>query len=501
MTIGLQEKGHEVTICAGPDEVLTALAQKRFDIVLTDLRMDGRDAGLDVVQMSVHEQPEARILLVTAYASAETAVEALKEGAFDYLTKPVSGEDLAQAVERALVDIEDNREPGTRSPATPHPWSMEAGEGRERRIEDRRAETKGGKQRTEDTQSRDPASVGHGCGRRQRTKDRRHAVPRRREKTENAGLIGQSIAMRRVRERLLRAAGRDFTVLVSGESGTGKELAARFVHMHSNRLSGPFVPVHCGAIPAELFESELFGHVRGAFTSAETDRAGLMETANGGTLFLDEIGDMPLSMQVKLLRVLQDCRVRRVGAEKERKVDVRVVAATNRDLAAEVKRGNFRQDLFYRLNVVPVHMPPLRQRQEDIPLLVDHLLVRWSSGAVQLRLSPEAMNKIASFSLPGNVRELENILQRMIALADGPVFGADILDELHMEEIPGKELSLQQLQEDDINLDDALDGVERRLAKQALDASHGNITKAAKLLGVSFRSLRYRLRKLGIKIS
>lgn len=471
MALGLEGKGHNVTICVGPGEAETALTQERFEVVLTDLRMEGRDAGLDVVQMSVREQPEARVLLVTAYASAETAVEALKHGAFDYLTKPVSGEDLAQAVECALADIEENRGQGTEG------GGKRTGD-RRRRTEDRRRRTEDGKQRKED--------------RRQRTEDRRR-------KTENEGLIGQSISMRRVRERLLRVAKRDFTVLISGESGTGKEVAARFVHAHSSRSGGSFVPVHCGAIPADLFESELFGHVRGAFTGAGSDRFGLMESADGGTLFLDEIGDMPLSIQVKLLRVLQDHRVRRVGAEEERKIDVRVVAASNRDLAAEVERGNFRQDLFYRLNVVPVHMPPLRQRQEDIPLLVDHLLMRWTQGEERLRLAPETMKKLASLPLPGNVRELENLLQRMIALTDDPVLTPSILNELRIEEAPGKELSLRQLQEDGVNLDGALEDVERRLVRQALDESHGNITKAAELLGVSFRSLRYRLRKLGPK--
>jgi len=473
MALGLEEKGHNIVTCAGPDEAKRALAQDRFEVVLTDLRMEGRDAGLEVVQMSVREQPEARVLLVTAYASAETAVEALKHGAFDYLTKPVSGEELAQAVECALVDIEENREPGT--------------EGGEQRIGDRRRRTADRRRRAESGK--------------QRAEDRRHRTEDRRRKTESEGLIGQSIAMRRVRERLLRVARRDFTVLISGESGTGKEVAARFVHAHSSRSGGSFVPVHCGAIPADLFESELFGHVRGAFTGAEHDRGGLMESADGGTLFLDEIGDMPLSFQVKLLRVLQDHRVRRVGAEEERKIDVRVVAASNRDLAAEVERGNFRQDLFYRLNVVPVHMPPLRQRQEDIPLLVDHLLARWSQGEERLRLAPATMKKLASLPLPGNVRELENLLQRMIALADDAVLTPAILNELRMDEAPGKELSLRQLQEDGTNLDGALEDVERRLVRQALDESHGNITRAAELLGVSFRSLRYRLRKLGLNAS
>ncbi len=434
MALSLEARGHQVTACTGPDEARQALERDRFDVVLTDLRMDGRDAGLDVVRDCRSRQPEARVLLVTAYASAATAVEALKGGAFDYLTKPVSGEDLALAVERALAD-----------------------------------------------RSSEAADSG--------------PMP---ESDDEGMLIGRSPAMKRVRERLLRAADKDFTILISGESGTGKEVAARFVHAHSSRRAGPFVPVHCGAIPGELFEAELFGSVRGAFTGAVADRQGLVESADGGTLFLDEVGEMPLSVQVKLLRVLQDHCVRRVGAAEERQVDVRVIAATNRDLAEEVRQGRFREDLFYRLNVVPVHMPPLRQRREDIPALADALLARYAPAGSRPRLGEAALARIMRLPLPGNVRELENLLQRMLALAGGDELGVDLLEGLGGEVEP-EGVTLERLQRAKMSLDEALEDVERRLVREALAASGGCVTKAAALLGVSFRSLRYRLKKLGVK--
>jgi len=432
MTVGLQARGHEVVACAGPAEAEQALGAQMFEVVLTDLRMQGRDAGLDVVHASVQLQPRARVLLVTAYASAETAVAAMREGAFDYLTKPVSGEDLAQAVERALADID--------TPAD------------EKKVE-----------------------------------------------SQHFGLIGSSAAMQRVRERLLRAARRDFTVLITGESGTGKELAASFLHRHSARASHAFVPVHCGAIPSELFESELFGHCRGAFTGADADRSGLIEAASGGTLFLDEIGEMPMFIQVKLLRALQDHRVRRVGEENERQIDVRVVAATNRDLDSEVKAGRFREDLFYRINVVPVHMPPLRQCREDIPELVEHLLARWPEGGEQANVTPECMEKLAGLSLLGNVRELENLLQRMLALSDCNVLDVPLLDDIYQMPAGNTAVTLEAMDRRNQGLDEWLEGAECNLIAQALSQVGGNITLAAKRLGVSFRSLRYRLKKLGIK--
>jgi len=429
LAMALESQGHEVTACAGPADAEQALTDKPFDVVLTDLRMEGRDAGLDVVRAAVRMRPEARVLLLTAYASAETAVAAMREGAFDYLTKPVSGEELAEAVERALAGEEGSH--------------------------------------------RETEAVSD----------------------SEDGLIGKSASMQRVRERLLRAARHDFTVLVTGESGTGKELAARFLHRHSDRHGGAFVPVHCGAIPEGLFESELFGHCKGAFTGAESERVGLIESANGGTLFLDEIGEMPLGIQVKLLRVLQERRLRRVGDDRERDADVRVVAATNRDLAEEVQQGRFREDLFYRLNVVPVHMPPLRQRREDIPQLVQVLLER---AGTNVTVPEVCMRRLCSLPLLGNVRELENLLYRLTALSESGELDVSLLDELYAPPDSGA-VSLQDMQRQGTDLDQVLEQVERSMIEEALQATDGNATQAARMLGISFRSMRYRLQKLGMK--
>lgn len=428
LALSLESRGHNVLPCPAPAAADKALDDKKFDVILTDLRMEGRDAGLEVVRMAASKQPEAKVLLLTAFASAETAVAAMREGAFDYLTKPVSGDELNEAVERALESVNVVQESGTSS-------------------------------------------------------------------AEDEVLIGSSVAMQRVRERLQRAAKRDFTVLVSGESGTGKELAARYVHKHSGRHAGPFVPVHCGAIPESLFESELFGYRKGAFTGADSDRAGLIESADGGTLFLDEIGEMPLSIQVKLLRALQERCIRRVGDEREKSVDVRVVAATNRDLAEEVRQGNFREDLFYRLNVVPVHMPALRQRREDIPVLVDALMRRWGGN---MHISESCLKRLSQLPLLGNVRELENLLQRMIALSESDELDESLLDGLYPH-ADASSFSLEEMHKQGVDLDQLLEQVERQLLNEALTETGGNVTQAAKLLGITFRSIRYRLKKLDIQ--
>ena len=430
----LEGHGHGVAACANAAEAEVALKQGRFDVVLTDLRMEGRNEGLDVVRMGARLCPDTPIILLTAYASAQTAVEAMKEGAFDYLTKPVSAEELAQAVERAL----------------------DAGSGASNHVSD--------------------------------------------ESGMDEVLSGVSPAMQRVRERLRRAGQRDFTVLITGESGTGKELAAHYLHQHSARANGPFVPVHCGAIPSELFESELFGHKRGSFTGATADRQGMIESAQGGTLFLDEIGEMPIPIQVKLLRVLQDMKVRPVGSDREVPVDVRVVAATNRDLAEEVSLGNFREDLYYRLHVVPVHMPPLRARKEDIPVLVERMLAKW--GDEKVSMTPECLQRMTTMPFMGNVRELENVIQRMLAMADGDGdLDVSLLEDIYHPGTgsPADMVSLEVLQKRGAGLDDFLADIERILISQALDASGGNATRAAELLGISFRSMRYRLDKLGFK--
>ncbi|OIO72136.1 MAG: DNA-binding response regulator [Zetaproteobacteria bacterium CG1_02_53_45] len=434
LSLGLELQGHQVIACASPEEAQAHMKAHAFDIVLTDLRMEGRDAGLEVIKLSKKLQPRARVLLLTAYASADTAVTAMKEGAFDYLTKPVSGEELAAAVERALFDA---------APPT-----------------------------TETT------------------------VERSAERSdEKEMLVGESELMQRVRQRLSRAAKSDFTVLISGESGTGKELAARFVHAHSTRSKKMFVPVHCAAIPEGLFESELFGHRKGSFTGADFDRVGLIESADGGTLFLDEVGEMPLAVQVKLLRVLQERRIRRVGDDAERDVNIRIIAATNRDLDAEVAHGRFREDLFFRLNVVPVHMPPLRQRREDIPQLAKAIVRQWSEG--RARIAESCMKRLCELPFMGNVRELENILQRMLALSDTGDLDLQLLAELYSGAQSEPQLSLSSLQHDNHNLDEWMEAIEKQVIDEALAKTGGNITRAAEELGISFRSLRYRLKKLG----
>ncbi len=435
LTMGLEFLGHQVQGAASAAEAETMLQAHAFDVVLTDLRMEGRDEGLDVIETAVRMQPQARVLLLTAYASADTAVAAMKKGAFDYLTKPVSNEALASAVERALFD------------------AARAGDAGE-------ASTKPGP-----------------CDARQR------------EQT----LLGDSEPMQRVRQRLQRGAQSDFTVLISGESGTGKELAARFVHACSSRAKEAFIPVHCGAIPEGLFESELFGHRKGAFTGAESDRVGLIESADGGTLFLDEVGELPPLVQVKLLRVLQEKQVRRVGDDREHAVDLRVIAATNRDLEAEVRQGTFRDDLFFRLNVVPVHMPPLRRRREDIPLLAEAMVRQHSEG--RARLDDACLKKLSGLPFMGNVRELENLIQRMLALCEDGNLDARLLDEMYSGLQESEQVSLQSLQQQGGNLDTWLTDFEQQLIGEALKQTSGNITAAAKELGISFRSLRYRLKR------
>jgi len=409
-----------------------------------------------VIAMAGTQQPQARVLLLTAYASADTAVAAMKQGAFDYLTKPVSGEELAAAVERALFDAASDQihagHQGTQDErgSIAGQFKMQQSEAEQSKIEK-------------------PAAVSGDM------------------------LLGDSEPMQRVRDRLKRAAKSDYTVLISGESGTGKELAARAVHAWSSRTSGVFIPVHCGAIPEGLFESELFGHRKGAFTGAESDRTGLIESANGGTLFLDEVGELPLSAQVKLLRVLQEKQVRRVGEDREHDVDVRVIAATNRDLEAEVQQGHFRDDLFFRLNVVPVHMPPLRQRREDIPQLARSIVRQYSEG--RARLSDGCLRKLVSLPFMGNVRELENLMQRMLALSEGGDLDVSLLAEMYSGVQGGAVLSLQSMQQQGGDLDDWVTAIEQQLIDESLTRTGGNITRAAAELGISFRSLRYRLKK------
>jgi two-component system response regulator PilR (NtrC family) len=307
--------------------------------------------------------------------------------------------------------------------------------------------------------------------------------------------------MQRVFELISKLQSTRTSVLITGESGTGKELVARALHSEGNRAAAPFIAVNCGAIPEELMESELFGHVRGAFTGAVADKLGLFQEADGGTLFLDEIGELSPALQVKLLRALQERRVKRVGATIEVAVDTRVVAATNRDLEEEVLRGAFRSDLYYRLNVIEIRIPPLRQRREDIPILVEHFLRRFASEH-QRRIqgmSPEAMRILDNHDYPGNVRELENIIEHAVTLAAGPRLEVEDLPRLRQSEsLRGEAAQAVALPDEGIALDQVLYDYERVLVERALDQAGGVRTRAARLLGVSFRSLRYRLAKLGL---
>ncbi len=402
------------------------LAREPFDLCLTDMRLpDG--SGLDLVQYIQQRHPQVPVAMITAYGSLDTAVNALKAGAFDFLTKPVDLNRLRELVATALR---------LRSP------------------------------------SNEEAPV-----------DNR--------------LLGESPPMRTLRKQVAKLARSQAPVYISGESGSGKELVARLIHEQGPRTEQPFVPVNCGAIPSELMESEFFGHKKGSFTGAIEDKQGLFQAANGGTLFLDEVADLPLPMQVKLLRAIQEKAVRAVGGQQEIMVDVRILSATHKDLAAEVAAGRFRQDLYYRLNVIELRVPPLRERREDIPLLADVMLKRLAEGTGQppAKLTSEALEKLKNYRFPGNVRELENMLERAYTLCEDDLIQAP---DLRLADASGAaesgEASLAQID----NLEDYLEEIERKLIMQALEETRWNRTAAAQRLGLTFRSMRYRLKKLGI---
>ena len=401
------------------------LAREPFDLCLTDMRLpDG--TGLELVQFIQQRYPQTPVAMITAYGSLDTAIGALKAGAFDFVTKPVDLARLRELVNSAL--------------------------------------------RLQEQQAGDAPS------------DER--------------LLGNSPPMQQLRSQIGKLARSQAPVYISGESGSGKELVARLIHEQGPRADKPFVPVNCGAIPSELMESEFFGHKKGSFTGAIEDKQGLFQAAQGGTLFLDEVADLPLGMQVKLLRAIQEKAVRAVGGQQEMLVDVRILCATHKDLAAEVAAGRFRQDLFYRLNVIELRVPPLRERREDIPLLASVLLQRLNQCSHNnVQLSEDAIAKLQSYRFPGNVRELENMLERAYTLCEHERIEARDL-RLADSSLPsdGGETSLAQVD----NLEDYLEAIERKLIMLALEENRWNRTAAAERLGMSFRSMRYRLKKLGI---
>jgi two-component system response regulator PilR (NtrC family) len=435
LRIAFTRAGHQIAVASGPAEAKAQFTARDFDLVITDLMMP-TGSGLDVLRDVKAHRPETQVLIVTAFATAETAIAAMKQGAYDYLQKPFKIDEVEIVVERAL----------------------------ERRS-----------LRAQNSELREEL--------------------RGRFRLER--LVGKSAAMERVFDLVRKIAPAKTSVLISGESGTGKELVARALHHLSPRKGGPFIGVNCGAIPDTLLESELFGHVRGAFTGAHADKEGLFGAAEGGTLFLDEIGEISPAMQVRLLRVLQERRVKKVGGTQEVEVDVRVVAASNRDLEAEVERGAFRRDLYYRLNVIEVNLPTLRSRREDVPLLVEHFIKKHvaSSGREIDGILPDALAALCDYDYPGNVRELENLVERAVTLEAGPRITLASLGEL----TPRKHAVQTEdpLPPDGVDLDRLLADYERSYLERAL-ARAGSRKAAAALLGISFRSIRYRLQKLGL---
>jgi len=437
LSICLSRAGHKVMAADDPNVALRTLAAQPIDLVVTDLKMPGAMDGLGLLDEVKKRSPEVQVIVMTAFASTETAIAALKRGAYDYLTKPFKVDEIQVVVERAL---------------------------------ERQALV------------RDNAAL------RSKMQDA----------YKLASLLGRSGPMQRVFDLIRKIAPTKTNVLITGESGTGKELVARALHAEGQRSGKPFVAVNCGAIPDTLIESELFGHVKGAFTGAASSKEGLFAAAAGGTLFLDEIAELPMAMQVKLLRALQERKVKPVGGNEERSVDVRVVAATNRDLDAEVAQGGFRQDLYYRLNVIQVHLPPLRQRREDIPLLVEHFVKRYAAelGKRMTGVSPEALATLCAYDYPGNVRQLENIVERAVTLEPSPLIQKTALPDFGSR--AAANAPTVDLPPEGIELDRIIAEYEREIVTRALKQVGGVRKEAARLLGITFRSLRYRLEKLGI---
>ena len=417
----LTAAGYQVFTAPGVAEAVEILDGTALDLVITDLKMP-KVSGMDLVRHVRENFKDTEVMMITGYPSIEGAVDAIKTGAEEFLAKPFTDEELLSAVQRAMDKLKLRRSGHT----TPS-----------------------------------------------------HVVP------THKGFIGDSEAMRDVFVAINRAASTSATVLITGESGVGKELAARAIHYGGARSSAPFVPVNCGGIPEALLESELFGHVKGAFTGADESRAGFFHAADGGTIFLDEVSDMSLAMQVKLLRVLQDKEICMVGSHRSRKVDVRILAATNRDLQDLVRKELFREDLFYRLNVITIFIPPLRERGEDILLLVRHFVTKFAaeSGRSPLRFSDKALQNLRSYNWPGNVRELENVVQRLVVMTDG--------DAIDVPDLPTL-MRFSALRER--GLTRTLAEVEAEYISNVLTSVDGNKTLAAQILGINRKTLREKLR-------
>ena len=414
--------------CSCASDIKTAkalLKQRDFNICLTDMRLPDGD-GLEFITYLQKKYPKVPVAMITAHGNIETAIQALKSGAFDFLTKPIDLPALRSLVQNAV------------------------------------------------------------------------SLPERRTELTKK-LIGDSNVIKELREAVSKLARNQAPVHISGESGVGKEMVARMIHAQGPRSSSPFIAVNCGAIPHELMESEFFGHKKGSFTGAVSDKEGLFSAANGGTLFLDEIAELPQSMQVKLLRVIQEKKVRPIGEQVEFPVNVRILSATHKNLAELVETGQFRQDLFFRINVIELKVPPLREHMEDIPILVEHILNRISNdyGNEKPFISEEAFTRLYSYEFPGNIRELENILERAIAMNNSAQLSAD---DFQLSTVARTTADVEVISDgQEIKLDSYLEEVERKIITETLEKTRWNKTKAARLLGISFRALRYRLEKLGLE--
>ncbi len=439
LEILLSKLGYAVRTAPGMSKALALMDEKAPDLVITDLKMRG-GSGLDLLREIKSRSPEMEVVVITAFATTETAIDALKLGAYDYITKPFQVEEIRVVVQRALE--------------------------RQRLL-------------------------------RENLRMRTELIGR----YDYGNLVGKSARMQEVYRLIEQVAPTRSNVLITGESGTGKDLVARAVHLRSPRADAAFVPIDCASIPPQLMESELFGCVKGAFTGATADRQGLFELADSGTVFLDEIAEVPAPVQVKLLRVLQERSVKRLGEGKDRPVDVRLIAATNRDIDEEVSKGNFREDLFFRINVIRIQLPPLRERREDIPQLVRHFArkVAGEEGQAEPVILTEAMGALSSYDFPGNVRELMNMVERAVALSGGRPIGPEVFEQELSKQRPASLEAVGDLPEEGTDLEKSLAAVERRLLEQALRRANGVKKEAARLLGISFRSIRYRLLKHGLE--
>lgn len=437
--IMLKRGGFECEAAASGREALQILERQPAGVVITDLSMEGMD-GMAVLRTVKERWPATEVVMITAHATTQNAVEAMKQGAFDYVVKPFNVDEvrliLDKAFERQAIQEEN-----------------------------------------------------------QQLRQLLH------DKLGYGSFIGQSPAMKKVYDLIERVKDTPVSVLVTGESGTGKELVARAIHFEGERRTRPFRSINCGAIPENLIEAELFGYTKGAFTGATREHDGIFRSAARGTVFLDEVGEMPASTQVKVLRAVQERRIKPVGGVEELPVDVRLIAATNRNLAEEVRQGRFREDLYYRLRVVTIELPPLRERRTDIPFLVQHFLDKFSQEFARkgMRFTDGALQALLGWSWPGNVRELENAVQRGVALARGESIDIDVLPE----ELGGRPANADEpmplrVGEGGIDMEVALETYERQLLVSALERSSGVKKEAARLLGISFRSIRYRLQKLGL---